>query len=128
MLDTSHVHRNLFSNVTLIWSQQEAWVATDGDGACREARQQAPAPAPASSLAEPCLLSSFVDMSEICPSVTLGSSVDVGKDSGSSKRDAPEAAPQQASPAPAKKGGYDVAYPDRGTVISRYKEKRKNRR
>lgn len=25
-------------------------------------------------------------------------------------------------------GGYDIAYPDRGTVISRYKEKRKNRR
>ena len=124
----SHVHRNLFSNVTLIWSQQEAWVATDGDGACREARQQAPAPAPASSLAEPCLLSSFVEMSEICPSMTLGSS-SVGVDSGSSsKRDAAEAAPQQASPAPAKKGGYDVAYPDRGTVISRYKEKRKNRR
>ena len=126
MLDTSHVHRNLFSNVTLIWSQQEAWVATDGDGACREARQQAPAPA--SSLAEPCLLSSFVEMSEICPSMTLRSS-SVGFDSGSSsKRDAAEAAPQQASPAPAKKGGYDVAYPDRGTVISRYKEKRKNRR
>jgi hypothetical protein len=66
-------------------------------------------------------------MSEICPSMTLGGSVDV--DNGSNKRDAAEAAPQQqASPAPAKKGGYDVAYPDRGTVISRYKEKRKNRR
>ncbi|PAN15423.1 hypothetical protein PAHAL_2G486700 [Panicum hallii] len=106
-------------------SCEEAWIATDGNGACREAHEQAPAPA--SSLAEPCLLSSFVDMSEICPSMTLGGSVDV--DNGSNKRDAAEAAPQQqASPAPAKKGGYDVAYPDRGTVISRYKEKRKNRR
>ncbi|CAL5071279.1 unnamed protein product [Urochloa decumbens] len=53
-----------------------------------------------------------------CPSMAISSS-------SSSKRDGAEAAAQQ----PAKKaGGYDVAYPDRGTVISRYKEKRKNRR
>ncbi|RLN33407.1 zinc finger protein CONSTANS-LIKE 13-like isoform X1 [Panicum miliaceum] len=122
--DTDACHEAGSMAVPVPSCEQEAWIATDGNGACREAHEQAPAPA--SSLAEPCLLSSFVDMSEICPSMTLGSSVDV--DNGGSKRDAAEAAPQQASPAPAKKGGYDVAYPDRGTVISRYKEKRKNRR
>ena len=85
-----------------------------------ETREQA-APAPV----EPCL-SSFVDMSEICPAsvvVTLSHGGDEGVDS--SGKTAPR--PQLAAPTPAK-GGYDVAYPDRGTVISRYKEKRKNRR
>ncbi|CAN6206399.1 unnamed protein product [Urochloa humidicola] len=116
-------------------SYEEAWIATTDNctGACGiapdEAREQAPA-APTSSPTEPCLMSSFVAMSEICPSVAIGSSSSVGDDVdnlSSSKRDAP----QQAVPAPApekKAGGYDVAYPDRGTVISRYKEKRKNRR
>ncbi|CAN6200183.1 unnamed protein product [Urochloa humidicola] len=126
-------------------SCEEAWIATTDDrtGACRiatttdeEVREQAPA-APASSPAEPCmLLSSFVAMSEICPSIAIGSSSVGDVDNGciSSKQDAVEAAaPQQAAPAPVpvpekKAGGYDVAYPDRGTVISRYKEKRKNRR
>ncbi|CAN6176566.1 unnamed protein product [Urochloa humidicola] len=123
--------------------EQEAWIATTDDrtGACgiatttdEEKREQAPASSPA----EPCLLlSSFVAMSEICPSISIGSSSVGDADNGSSissKQDAVEAAaPQQAAPAPApapekKAGGYDVAYPDRGTVISRYKEKRKNRR
>ncbi|CAN6226474.1 unnamed protein product, partial [Urochloa humidicola] len=104
-------------------------IATTTD---EEKREQAPASSPA----EPCLLlSSFVAMSEICPSIAIGSSSVGDADNGSSissKQDAVEAAtPQQAAPAPApekKAGGYDVAYPDRGTVISRYKEKRKNRR
>jgi len=87
-------------------------------------------------------------MSQICPTsvVTLshggvggGGTADVDN---SGKPDAETALrPQPATTAPAppvlvpvpelvmeKKGGYDVAYPDRGTVISRYKEKRKNRR
>ncbi|CAL5085312.1 unnamed protein product [Urochloa decumbens] len=88
--------------------------------------------APASSPAEPCLLPSFVATSEICPSMAISSSSVGDVDNGSSKRDAAEAAAQQQvapAPAPEKKAGvYDVAYPDRGTVISRYKEKRKNRR
>ncbi|OEL28943.1 hypothetical protein BAE44_0010040 [Dichanthelium oligosanthes] len=96
--------------------EHEEWIATDDcNGACGMALQQEPAPA--SSSAEPCL-SSFVEMSEICPSMKLSSSVD----NGSSNRE-----PVVTTPAK-KKGGYDVAYPDRGTVISRYKEKRKNRR
>ena len=37
------------------------------------------------------------------------------------------AAPVQAAPGTKNVGGYDVVYPDRGKVISRYKEKRKNR-
>lgn len=61
-------------------------------------------------------------MSEICPSIVI-----VDQSSGGNKVEAETTAPQP--PAPAKKGGgYDVAYPDRGAVISRYKEKRKNRR
>nr|CAB3458897.1 unnamed protein product [Digitaria exilis] len=107
--------------------EQEAWI--DSDGACRTAHEQEQAPAPASSSAEPCL-SSFVDMSEICPSVLVDKS-----NGGNNKAEAettttpqPAAASAQETPAPGKKGGYDVAYPDRRTVISRYKEKRKNRR
>jgi hypothetical protein len=130
------------------WSQQqEAWIATGCDvDACRteeeEAREHAalaPAPAPA----DPCL-SSFVDMSEICtPSVTalnhggIGGTADVDNSGKTDAGTAPR--PQLATTAPTppvlvpeplteKKGSYDVAYPDRGTVISRYKEKRKNRR
>ncbi|GJN10767.1 hypothetical protein PR202_ga28889 [Eleusine coracana subsp. coracana] len=103
-------------------SQQDAWIATDCNnedpittaGACTTV-VEAHKPAPASSSAEPCL-SSFVDISQICPSMSNGSN----DDDNVVKPDAP--AP------PAKKGGYNVAYPDRGTVISRYKEKRKNRR
>jgi hypothetical protein len=98
------------------------------------AHEQAP-PAAASSPAEPSL-SSFVAMSQICPSMAIGGG---GGSSSSSKLDAAETTTprrrrqqqqqQGAAAAPAKKpGGYDVAYPDRGTVISRYKEKRKNRR
>ncbi|GJN33350.1 hypothetical protein PR202_gb21942 [Eleusine coracana subsp. coracana] len=104
-------------------SQQDAWIPTDCNnegaittGACRTV-VEAHKPAPASSSAEPCL-SSFVDISQICPSMSNGSNAD---DNNVVKRDAP-------APAPAKKGVYNVAYPDRGTVISRYKEKRKSRR
>ncbi|KAF8760553.1 hypothetical protein HU200_010023 [Digitaria exilis] len=99
------------------------------DGACRTVHEHEQAPAPASSSVEPCL-SSFVDMSEICPSVMVDKS-----SGGNNKAEAettttpqPAAASAQETPEPEKKGGYDVAYPDRRTVISRYKEKRKNRR
>ncbi|KAL6657411.1 hypothetical protein ACP70R_005191 [Stipagrostis hirtigluma subsp. patula] len=117
--------------------EHEAWIATDCNDptdACKteEAHHQqaAPVPAPARSSAEPCL-SSFVQMSDICPSMSRGSSVDVDSGGGGNRDPAaapPPAMPAQATTTPGKKGGYDVAYPDRGTVISRYKEKRKNRR
>ncbi|KAG8079404.1 hypothetical protein GUJ93_ZPchr0007g5297 [Zizania palustris] len=72
---------------------------------------------PPSSSAEP-RLSSFVEISEMCPS-----SNGIINNGGAGSHHA--AAPAMAMP---KKGVYDIAYPDRGTVISRYKEKRKNRR
>ncbi|KAL5678362.1 hypothetical protein ACJX0J_014493, partial [Zea mays] len=113
--------------------EQEAWIATACDVDARraeveveEAREQA-APAPD----EPCL-SSFVDMSEIFPaSVTLSSGGDVDN-SGNKPDEETAPRPQLLAttalvPVTEKKGGYDVAHPDRGTVISRYKEKRKNR-
>lgn len=77
--------------------------------------------APASSSAEPCL-SSLVEISEICPSMSYSGS---GIDNGGHDPSTLAIMPTQALP---KKGVYDIAYPDRGTVISRYKEKRKNRR
>ena len=141
----------LLSCNSFVWSQeQEAWIAAGcDDDACRaeeveQARElAAPAPAPA----EPCL-SSFVEMSEICPTsvVTLshggvggGGTADVDNSGKPDAETAPRPQPATTAPAPPvlvpvpelvmeKKGGYDVAYPDRGTVISRYKEKRKNRR
>ncbi|XP_066400557.1 zinc finger protein CONSTANS-LIKE 13-like [Miscanthus floridulus] len=131
--------------------EQESWIATGCDvHACRteeeEAREHAAlAPAPT----EPCL-STFVEMSEICPTsvVTLshggvggGGTADVDNSGKPDAETAPRPQPATTAPAPPvlvpvpepelvmeKKGGYDVAYPDRGTVISRYKEKRKNRR
>uniref|UniRef100_A0A0A9DY16 CCT domain-containing protein n=1 Tax=Arundo donax TaxID=35708 RepID=A0A0A9DY16_ARUDO len=105
--------------------EHEAWIATDCNDACRKEEAHEKAPAPVSSSAEPCL-SSFVEISDICPSISHshGSTIDV---ENNSKRDpaTPQAVPGQPK---TPKGGYDVAYPDRGTVISRYKEKRKNRR
>ncbi|WVZ56925.1 hypothetical protein U9M48_007389 [Paspalum notatum var. saurae] len=75
--------------------------------------------APVSS-AEACL-SSFVPMSEICPSMSNGSSMD-----DSHQANPGIGTPMQAFP---KKTGFDVVpCPDRGSVISRYKEKRKTRR
>jgi hypothetical protein len=95
-------------------SQHEAWIATD----CND---DGPVPpAPARSSAEPCL-SSFVEISQIICRPAVSNVVDVAV----VKPDPATTTPQ---PAPAQKGGYNVAYPDRGTVISRYKEKRKNRR
>ena len=89
----------------------------------QEAHKQAPAPA--SSTTEPSLFS-FVEISEIYPSISHshGSTVDVDNN-GKRAPATPQALPAQPK---TPKGGYDVAYPDRGTVISRYKEKRKNRR
>ncbi|XP_062215607.1 zinc finger protein CONSTANS-LIKE 13-like [Phragmites australis] len=75
--------------------------------------------APVSS-AEACL-SSFVPMSEICPSMSNGSSMDDNHQANPGI-----GMPTQAFP---KKGGFDVVpCPDRDSVISRYKEKRKTRR
>ena len=134
----------LLSCSSFVWSQkQESWIATGCDvHACRteeEAREHAAlAPAPAPAPTEPCL-SSFVEMSEICPTsvVTLshggvggGGTADVDNSGKTDAETAPR--PQLGTTVPElvmeKKGGYDVAYPDRGTVISRYKQKRKNRR
>nr|ASZ80031.1 COLP [Bambusa oldhamii] len=75
--------------------------------------------APVSS-AEACL-SSFVHMSEICPSMNNGSSME-----DNHQVNPGIGMPMQAFP---KTGGLDVVpCPDRDTVISRYKEKRKTRR
>ncbi|KAL6593907.1 hypothetical protein ACP70R_048808 [Stipagrostis hirtigluma subsp. patula] len=70
--------------------------------------------------AEACL-SSFVQMSEICPSMSNSSSMD----------DSHQANPGIGVPVQdlSKRVGFDVVpCPDRGSVISRYKEKRKTRR
>ncbi|KAF7014211.1 unnamed protein product [Triticum aestivum] len=104
---------------------QEAWIATS----CNELPEQVSA----SSSAEPSL-SSFVEVSDVCPGLSRSgsSSVDDATNAGHD-HPSPAAAPVtlQAQTAPAqatkKVGGYDVVYPDRGKVISRYKEKRKNR-
>ncbi|PUZ41094.1 hypothetical protein GQ55_9G476200 [Panicum hallii var. hallii] len=75
--------------------------------------------APVSS-AEACL-SSFVPMSEICPSISNGSSMEENHQTNPGL-----GTPTQAFP---KRTGFDVVpCPDRGSVISRYKEKRKTRR
>ncbi|XP_062208893.1 uncharacterized protein LOC133910553 [Phragmites australis] len=75
--------------------------------------------APVSS-AEACL-SSFVPMSEICPSMSNGSSME-----GNHQANPGFGVPMQAFP---KRGGFDVVpCPDRDSIISRYKEKRKARR
>ncbi|KAM0839293.1 hypothetical protein ACQ4PT_060409 [Festuca glaucescens] len=84
---------------------------------------------PASSPAEPSL-SSFVEIAEVCPALSRSSSsIDVANGGHDDHPPAPVAAmpapePEAVQP---KSGGYDVAYPDRSLVISRYKEKRKNR-
>uniref|UniRef100_A0ACD5WR89 Uncharacterized protein n=1 Tax=Avena sativa TaxID=4498 RepID=A0ACD5WR89_AVESA len=76
-------------------------------------------------------LSSFVEIAEVCPAL---SRVDVA--SGGQHDHHPSSPAATATPAPEAEaaqlqpkigGGYDVAYPDRSMVISRYKEKRKNR-
>ncbi|KAM3371747.1 hypothetical protein ACQJBY_018911 [Aegilops geniculata] len=102
---------------------QEAWITTS----CNELHEQVSV----SSSAEPSL-SSFVEVSEVCPGLSRsGSSADDAANAGHhhpSPAAAPvEAAPAQAAQATKNVGGYDVVYPDRGKVILRYKEKRKNR-
>ena len=80
---------------------------------------------PASSSAEPSL-SMFVEIADVCPNLSRSSSsVDVANGGHDQVPMSPAPASDQA--AQPKSGGYDVAYPDRRTVISRYKEKRKNR-
>lgn len=85
---------------------------------------------PASSPAEPSL-TSFVEIAEVCPALSRSSSsVDVAGGTGGhdqSSASAPVAPAPEAEAAQPRGGGYDVAYPDRRMVISRYKEKRKNR-
>ncbi|KAL5196496.1 hypothetical protein ABZP36_000008 [Zizania latifolia] len=114
-------HDHEAANTTVPSCEHESWTSTD----CNEptdarkmeiAREQVPL----SSSAEPCL-SSFVEISEICPSMSCSSN---GVDNGSHV----PATPTMLTQALPKKGVYDIAYPERGTVISRYKEKRKNRR
>lgn len=106
--------------------QQQAWIAID--------RNEAPdVQVSASSSAEPSL-SSFVEVSDVCPGLSRsGSSSDDVANAGHD-HPSPAVAPAAATPAQAQAaqttknvGGYDVVYPDRGKVISRYKEKRKNR-
>ncbi|EMS47790.1 Zinc finger protein CONSTANS-LIKE 15 [Triticum urartu] len=103
---------------------QEAWIATS----CNELPEQVSA----SSSAEPSL-SSFVEVSEVCPGLSRSGSSSVddmangGHDHLSPAAAPVAAAPVQAAPGTKNVGGYDVVYPDRGKVISRYKEKRKNR-
>ncbi|VAH26762.1 unnamed protein product [Triticum turgidum subsp. durum] len=103
---------------------QEAWIATS----CNELPEQVSA----SSSAEPSL-SSLVEVSEVCPGLSRSGSSSVddmangGHDHLSPAAAPVAAAPVQAAPGTKNVGGYDVVYPDRGKVISRYKEKRKNR-
>jgi hypothetical protein len=60
-------------------------------------------------------------MSEICPSISNGSSMEENHQTNPGL-----GTPTQAFP---KRTGFDVVpCPDRGSVISRYKEKRKTRR
>ncbi|KAL5199063.1 hypothetical protein ABZP36_002575 [Zizania latifolia] len=104
--------------------EHESWMST-GCNEPTDARKMETTPeqVPPSSSAEPCL-SSFVEISDICPSISHSSN---GIDDGGARSHhaAAPAMPTQSLP---KKGVYDIVYPDRGTVISRYKEKRKNRR
>lgn len=96
------------------WSNSDFHALND---ACKVelAHDQAPV-----SSAEACL-SSFVSMSEICPSMSNGSSME-----DSHQANPANGTPMQALP---KRTGFDVVpCPDRGSVISRYKEKRKTRR
>ncbi|WVZ66992.1 hypothetical protein U9M48_016139 [Paspalum notatum var. saurae] len=99
----------------------EAWIATDD--ACRTEAAQEPAPAP-----EPCL-SPVVEKTttELWPD---DPDTAVVGDAAGTATPPEQAARPPPPPPPAMKqlGGYDVEYPDRGMVISRYKEKRKNRR
>ncbi|KAG8099158.1 hypothetical protein GUJ93_ZPchr0013g35241 [Zizania palustris] len=114
-------HDHEAANTAVPSFEHESWMSTD----CNEptaarkmeiAREQAPL----RSSAEP-WLSSFVEISEICPGMSCSSN---GVDNGSHD----PATPTMLTQALPKKGVYDIAYPDRGMVISRYKEKRKNRR
>ncbi|KAE8798617.1 Zinc finger protein CONSTANS-LIKE 13 [Hordeum vulgare] len=85
--------------------------------ACKAEYEQEQAPA---SSAEACL-SSFVQMPELCPSMSNGSMMD-----DSQQANPGIGMPMQAFP---KRSGFDVvAGPDRDIVISRYKEKRRTRR
>ncbi|KAF7048829.1 hypothetical protein CFC21_057499 [Triticum aestivum] len=87
------------------------------NGASKTEYEQKQAPA---SSAEACL-SSFVQMSELCPSMSNGSMMDDGQQANPGT-----GMPMQAFP---KRSGFDVvAGPDRDIVISRYKEKRRTRR
>ncbi|TVU47049.1 hypothetical protein EJB05_06627, partial [Eragrostis curvula] len=89
----------------------------DLNAACKVelAYEQAPL-----SSSEACL-SSFVQMSEICPSMSNGNSMEDNQQANPGI-----GVPVQTFP---KRGGFDVVpCPDRGSVISRYKEKRKTRR
>ncbi|KAL5210101.1 hypothetical protein ABZP36_005724 [Zizania latifolia] len=72
------------------------------------------------SSAEACL-SSFVQMSELCPSMSNGSSMEDTHQTNPGISTPVQVFPQKSRP-------EIVACPDRNSVISRYKEKRKTRR
>ncbi|KAM0860176.1 hypothetical protein ACQ4PT_046723 [Festuca glaucescens] len=106
-------------------AHHEAWTAIDHSDVLPDKREQVPARSPA----EPSL-SPFVEIAEVCPTLSRSSSsIDVADGSHDDHPPAPVAAmpAPEAEAAQPKSGGYDVAYPDRSMVISRYKEKRKNR-
>uniref|UniRef100_A0A0D9X2N8 CCT domain-containing protein n=1 Tax=Leersia perrieri TaxID=77586 RepID=A0A0D9X2N8_9ORYZ len=113
------------TSTTVPSCQHETWVTTDStDPTDASKRKITPEEIqPSSSSAEPCL-SSFVEISEICPSMSYSSS-EINNGIHGHDPATPSLPTQADLP---KKGVYDIAYPDRGTVISRYKEKRKNRR
>ncbi|XP_040382073.1 zinc finger protein CONSTANS-LIKE 13-like isoform X2 [Oryza brachyantha] len=105
-------------STTLPSCEHETWIPTDHTDPTDANKMEISCEEVAlSSSAEPCL-SSFVEVSEILPSLSCSSN-------GSHDPATPAPTTQALLP---KKGVYDIAYPDRGMVISRYKEKRKNRR
>ncbi|XP_051213809.1 zinc finger protein CONSTANS-LIKE 13-like isoform X1 [Lolium perenne] len=111
-------------SVVVPCQHHEAWIAVDRSDVSPDKHEQVPASSPA----EPSL-SVFVEMAEVCPALSRSSSIDVANGSHDDHPPAPVAAmtapePELAQP---KSGGYHIAYPDRSMVISRYKEKRKNR-
>uniref|UniRef100_A0ACD5XFV6 Uncharacterized protein n=1 Tax=Avena sativa TaxID=4498 RepID=A0ACD5XFV6_AVESA len=96
------------------WSNGSYHALNDG---CKTEYEHEQAPV---SSTEACL-SSFVQMSELCPSMSNGSTMD-----DSHQANPGIGMPVQTFP---KRGGFDVvAGPERDIVISRYKEKRRTRR
>ncbi|XP_047069862.1 zinc finger protein CONSTANS-LIKE 13-like isoform X2 [Lolium rigidum] len=124
--DFGHGNFGALGTVAVSKERHEAWTAVDRSDVSPDKHEQVPASSPA----EPSL-SSFVEIAEVCPALSRSSSssIDVANGGHDDHPRAPVAAmlapePEAVQP---KSSGYDVAYPDRSLVISRYKEKRKNR-